>query len=807
MLETLTHDLRLAARTWSRTPALAAVIVATVAVGIAACTIVFALVNGLVLRDLPFEAPDRIVHVTTVSTANGRVRPGGVSYLEFRDWQANARAFDGLSAYAERPMNVADDSAAAARFRGSYVSANSFSLIGQRPAFGRDFQPDDDRAGAAPVVILGHGVWRARYRADPGIVGRTIRVNGVASTVVGVMPDGFGFPRTAALWQPLTLLSPEELSRRDVRRLGVVGRMKPAVTIEQGRADIAVAAASLAERFPESQADIAPRMLPFRDATYAIEGRRLLWILMSAVACILLIACANVTNLLLARSVVRSREMSLRLSVGASRRRIVRQLLVENLLLAIVAGGAALLLSLAGLRLYTRAFVPDGAYWFDFTMDARVFAFLAVVSVSTAVLFGVLPALKTSTTNVSDLLTQAGRGATSGRRHRRWMGGLVVVQLALAIVLLTSAGLSIRDAIELIRIDVGIDASRLTLARFNLPPSNYPTAERRGAFYARLDESLRSLPGAQATFASDWPRGGAERREVSFEGRADEISRPLVSYVTIGPRYFESIGASPVRGRDFSDTAAADAALVNERFAAIHFRGRDPIGQRIRIEASEDGPGSAWLTIVGVAPNVRQWRAGRDRQFDPIVYVPYASRRLPWAMLLVRSDSSPGVAAPLLRNRVRRLDPDLPLFDVLALEEVLARDRAEVRELSTLFAIFAAVALLLAAVGLAAVTAYAISQRTREIGIRVALGAQAVHVWWLVTRRASWQMGVGLLIGVAGALGAGQILHGLLEQVNGTDPLTFIGVPVVLVMVGLLACSIPARRATKLDPIAALRAE
>jgi putative ABC transport system permease protein len=808
---TIGNDIRLAARQLAKDPGFTLAAACALALGIAANTTVFTIVNAMLLRDLPFDAPDRIVALDTQNTGDARAPVAGVSHPEWQDWQAGARAVDGIGAFTDAAMNVAEESLAPERFRGMYISANSFGLIRQRPAFGRDFRLEDDRPGAEPVVLLGHSVWTSRYAGDAAVIGRVIRINGIASTVIGVMPEGFAFPRRAELWQPLAVLPERVREDRAARRLQAFGRMKPGVTIEQVRDDLGAVAAGLSGQHPDTNTNVVPRVRPFRELVIGgAQVKTLASALMAAVVFVLLIACANVANLLLARGVRRAREISVRMSIGATRWRVTRQLLVESLLLAVLAGAVALALAAPAVRMFRTAFASDAPYGIDVTMDASVFVFFAAVTLGTTILFGLVPALHTARANLAGVLNEAGRGSSAGIGARRWTAGLVVVQLALTIVLLTGAASSMRDALAQYQEDVGIDTAGVVVMRLSLPAPEYPDADRRATFYRRLEERLAPSLRMRATFASAWPRGGAVTPEISIEGRPDDIPsrRPTASQVAIGLGYFEALGTRPVRGRDFTAADTAGTAIVNERFAAMHFPDDDPIGRRIRLGATPDGAGSEWLTIVGVVPNVRQrQRRLDDRGFDPVVYIPYASFPLPFAMILARSGSGPGAVAGLMREHVRALDADLPLWDVMSLDAKLAQDRVEGRELSTMFGIFAGIALVLATVGLYAVTACSVSQRTREIGVRIALGAQARHVWWVVTRRASAQLGAGLAAGLAGALGLGQVLQGLLTVVRGTDPLTLTAVVTLLIAVTAGACVVPARRAMRLDPAAALRSE
>jgi predicted permease len=801
------NDLRLAARLLHRDRWYTLAAMSALALGIAANAAVFSLVNGILLRPLPFDAADRMVVLNSRLESNPNSN-FPISYLELGEWQASVRTFDGLAGFTDDAMNVADPGHPPERLKGSYVSGHTFALIGQHPALGRPFHADDDRPGAAPVVMLGHAAWRDRYASDAGVVGRQIRVNGVPSTVIGVMPEGFGFPNDSTLWQTLAMLPEQTRTQRNNRPLLVLGRMAPGVEVEQALADVSRVAAASPGWVPDPAVRIVPKIRPFREFFLGSTVGVGFGLLLAAAGFVLLIACANVANLLLARGVARSREMTVRMSIGASRWRIVRQLLIESLLLSCLAAGAGLALSLIGIGLFTDAIAGTGApYWFDFTLDARVFVFLASICVAVALLSGLMPALQTTRTSLAGVLNQAGRvSASSG--NRRWAGGLVVAQFALTLTLLMGAGLIARELIALRGLPVGIDTSGITLAGIDLGTAAYRNNDALAAFYRRLDERLDAMPNARVTYASSAPQGGASDRELVIAGRDDGATPPrrVISHLTIGPRYFDVLGVGLRRGRTFADGERSNSAIVNERLAGLYFPGQDPVGKQIRLTAARGLEASAWMTIVGVAPNIRQRSTG-TRDFDPVVYIPYAGPNLPFATLISRTPLGPGAEVSRLRTELRTIDPDLPLSDVRTLDAAITFDRWATRIYGNMFAIVAGMALLLASIGLYGVTAYSVSHRTREIGIRMALGAHSRQIWWTVTRRAAWQVATGVALGTAGAFGLGRILQGLFVAISGADLLTFAGVTALLIVVAAVACGVPARRAMRVNPVVALRAD
>ena len=558
------QDLRFALRLLVKDRWFTAVAVIALALGIGVNATVFTFVNAVLIRGLPFDDPDRIM---AVGTRDARNRDRGMSYPDFEDYRAANRTLSALAAYSGQTMNVSDEGRAPERFQGPYVSANAFRLIGQQPLLGRDFRPEDDRPGAAAVVILGNGVWKNRYGSDPAVVGRTIRVNDVPSTVIGVMPEGFKFPINADLWLPLVQMPRLTEQKRDARNLEAFGRLADRVTLPQAQSEFTTIASKLAHDYPATNKDVTARVMTFNDRVNGGQIRLIFLSLMGAVAFVLLIACANVANLLLARSATRSREMSVRVSLGASRWRIVRQLLVESVVLSIIGGLLGLALAFVGVRLFDAATQDVGKpYWIQFTMDGRVFGFFAAVCLGTGIVFGLAPALHVSKTDLNEVLKEGGRSGSSGTRARRWTSVLIVAELALTLVLLAGAGLMMRSFLKLYSLDVGVETSRLLTMRLALPNQKYPTLEQRRAFYDRLDQRLAGIGGIQAaTIATNMPLGGGIPRLLAIDGRqpADGEQPQTVTQVTIGARYFETMGVRILRGRAFDDldgTAGHDSA-------------------------------------------------------------------------------------------------------------------------------------------------------------------------------------------------------------------------------------------------------
>jgi predicted permease len=793
-----------------------AVVIGVLALGLAVNTAVFTLVNAVLIRDLPFDKPDLIVSMGMV---DNRGRNSGVSWADFQDWRDAARSFEGMSAMISAPMNVSDDERAAEQFSGVYNSANTFSLVRQQPIIGRDFTAADDRLEAEPVAILGNGVWKSRYGGDAAILGKGIRINGRTYTVVGVMGPDMKFPFNTDIWIPFAKLPPETLNApRNARGTAVFGRLASGVSIEQGRAELTTIASRLAQTYPDTNKDVRPTLITWSERATGPQIRLVFLSLMGAVAFVLLIACANVANLLLARSAQRAREVAVRVSLGASRWRIVRQLLLESVLLSVIAGALGLALAVAGIRWFDSVTTDVGKpYWMTFTLDARVFGFLALICIATGIVFGLAPALHITKTDVNEVLKDSGgRSASGGVRARRWTGALIVVEIALTLVLLGGAGYMMRSFLTLYRMDVGMDTSHLLTMNIYLPLTRYPRPESRATVIRQMEERLHGVSALQASAMTTSPplMGGFVRR-LTIAGRPDAPrpeERPEVTMVAVTPGYFETIGMQLTRGRPFDaadGTPGHESVIVNERLVAMHFAGEDPIGRQITLfdavpSQQQSPPRTA--TVVGVTPTIRQ-RSVDQPLPDPVVYLPYQSDPQRGLVLVVRAIGEPGRITSVVREEMRAVEPDLPLFNIMTMDQSLARMRWPFRVFGSMFAIFAAIALALSAVGLYAVTAYSVTQRAPEIGVRMALGAKPQQVMWLVLRRGLLQLAIGLPIGVAGAFGVGQLLRSILVQNGGRDVTTIVAIAAVMIGVSVFACFWPAQRATRLDPLAALRYE
>jgi putative ABC transport system permease protein len=804
-LQDVGQDLRLAARLLVKDRLFAIVAVLILALGIGATTAMFTMVNAALLRGLPND-DDRMIFIGTRDTQG---RDAGVSLLDFQDWQSSARTVAGMAAYFDISVTVADDRQSPELSRGPYISADIFRLLRVQPLLGRDFAAGEDRAGAPGTVVLSHALWQSRYGGDPTILGRTIRVDNRSATVIGVMPPGMRFPRMSGAWVALGIAN-APVAPRSARTYEVIGRLAEGISLAQARAELETIAGRLAQAYPETNTGIRPVVERFSEREVGGYLRRLFLMLMGAVVCVLLIACANIANLLFARAAGRSREVVLRAALGASRGRLMRQLLAESLMLSAIAAVVGIGVAVTGVR-FLAASQPYTPYWITWTPDIRVLGYLILTTVITGVLFGVGPALQLLKHQPSDVLKEGGRSASSGNA-RRWTTSLLVTEVALTLMLLTGAGLMIRSFQVLYRASLAVDASNAYTTGLRIAGGRYNTPDQRKAFFRALEERLEGLHELSAvTMASSLPFAGGYPRSLAIAGRTpppDDVV-PTVTYLTIGSRYFETLRVRLVRGRVFTGRdgqPGEEHAIVNQRFAERFFPNENPLGQRIRLSNPNVFASTLpWVTIVGVSPTIRQMSTGDEA--DAVVYLPFQQDSGYFGQLLVRPRGEMSAALAAIRTQVATLDPDLPLSEMLPLEEVMAGARLAHRSVLTMMGLFAVLALLLASIGVYGVTAYTVTQRTHEIGIRLAIGAHPWQVVWMFVRRALVPLTMGLAVGIVGVWGLGRFMGSLLVQTSATDPAILLAVATVLVTVALAASIIPARRAARLNPVTALRAE
>ncbi len=800
-------DLRFAVRMIRTNPWFSAAIVATLALGIGVNTTVFTLVNAVLHKPLPFPGGERLVMVFADHIGRGR---DAMSWADYRDYQQAAGAFERLEAYRHTRPTISEKGNRPEHLRGATITPGMFDMLQKQPVAGRGFVAADGKPGAERVALIGYGVWKDRYGKSPDVVGRVVRLDEKPTVIVGVMPEGFKFPDNQDLWLPA---APEpDWEKRGERRFNLIGMLRPERTLADAQADLSIVAKRLEQQFPKSHKDHGVRVNTFHQAMNGGPIRLVFLLMLGAVGFVLLIACANVANMLLSRSVARAREMSIRAAMGASRWQIIRQLLTESVLLSLVGGAIGLALSYWGVEAFSKAVEDVGKpYWIDFSMDYVVFAYFALVSITAGVLFGIAPALQSSKVDLNTSLKDGTRTA-GGLRSGYLSGALVVLQFTLAVVLLSGAGLMMRSFLQAQRVNPQVAGERILSAVINLPRSRYAKPEERQQFFQKLLPRLQALPGAQAvSMVSNPPGTGAGGWRYEVEGKPlERENRPAAAGVVASPGYFSLTGLNLLRGRDFEERdgePGKETAIVNQQFIAKHWPGEDGLGKRIRLFHAENQARS-WLTIVGVVQDfVQMSPSSSNASNDTILFVPYRMESYDSIVMLVRTAGSPASLAGPLRAEVQQLDQDLPLFQVGALEEWFQRGRWHLRVFGTLFLVFAAIAMGMAAVGIYAVMAQATSRRTKEIGVRLALGAGMRNIMGLVLARGLKQLGIGMFLGIAAAMAVCQLMAGLLFQVSPRDPVTFGIVGGLLGAAGVLACWLPARRAAKMDPLQALRYE
>lgn len=811
-LESWIADVRYAARIMRRSPGFTATAVAMLAAGIGLNVIVFTVTNTVLFKGFPgVHDSDRLLYIT----ARGS---GGASYADFEDWRAQARSFQGMALVHGVQQTFSDEAGFPESFDATEVTSNTFSLVGQKPILGRDFNAGDDMPGAPPVVMLRYGFWERRYGKAPSVIGRVVRLNGVPTTVIGVMPPGFSFPQNQDLWVPL-VPTPDVRRRDNHTNWFVLGRLADHASIDEARAEMAAIGKRLELAYPLTNKGFPVEALRFHEFFIGPNATLIYQAMVGAVGFVLLIACANLANLLLARAMTRSREISVRLALGAARWRITRQLLVESVMISSLGGLAGLWLAKWGVQIFALAATGAGlsdqiaGTWFDqildYSMDDRVFAFVTAISIGTGLLFGLAPARRLSALDVNAALKDGARTAGGGR-SARLSGLLVVAEMALAVVLLAGAGVMIRSFLKIYNAEIGFERDGLVTALIGLPDAKYPTPAAQIAFFDRLKAQVEAMPGVDSAAMGSLPAGGSQRVPFELAG-AEPVERqrlPTLSVLTVGPSYFRTLNTPVLDGREFDDhdrESSMPVALVNERFAATHWPGETAIGKRLRlVRAHTPGP---WLTVAGVVATVAQ-NDPLQPEANAAIYLPYQQQGRASMWVIARTGLPTGSFAGALRREVHAIDPVLPLrLGPFTVSDRLA-ERYEYRAMSgMLFLVCAVAALLLASIGLYAVVAHWVSQRTQEIGIRMAIGGNARDILRLVFRQGVTSLVLGLIIGLGAALLMLPALKAVLIQVSPADPLTLVVASAVLSAAALLGCLIPARRAIRVEPLKALRAE
>jgi len=803
-MRTFLQDLRYGARMLVKQPGFTLIALLTLSMGIGANTAIFSVVNSLLLRPLPYSESEQLTWVWMDNRPEG-IREDITSWPNFEDWRAQNQSFQAMAGVRDRRFNLTG-AGEPEELYGANVSPNFFELMRVSPARGRGFNADEEHEGRDQVVVIGHGLWQRRFGGDANIVGQTLSLSGQPHTIIGVMPPGFQFPNKTEVWKPL---APDAQTRRARGSfwLPVIGRLKPGVTRAQAQTDMAGIAQRLEQQYPNTNTGFGVNVVLMHEQLVG-KMRTALWVLLGAVGCVLLIACANVANLLLARAATRQKEVAIRAALGASRGRVVRQLLTESVLLAAAGGVLGLLLARWGLDALV-AFAPsDLPRAESISIDRRVLFFTLGLSLLTGLVFGLAPALQSSKLGLGEVLKEGGRSSGGGGRHTRSV--LVVAEIALALVLLVGAGLLLKSSWRLQQVNPGFNPERVLKVRLSLPPSKYPEGANVVAFYQQLLERLRALPGVKAAGATSSVLLYKVHNSagISIEGRPAPSggSRPELPLDSVSPSYFQVLGMQLIQGRNFTEQDKRDGlpvAIVNETMARRFWPDEDPIGKRFTFGYA--GPQARWLTVVGVVRDSR--RQGLDAPIRIESFLPYAQRPLRAMEVVLRTTDDPLTMARTVRSAVWSLDGDLPVSEIQTVEQMVGASVAPRRFNLLLLGLFALVAVLLAAVGIYGVMSYSVTQRAHEIGIRMALGAQTRAVLSLVIGQGMRLALLGVGIGLAVAVGLTRLMAGLLFGVSATDPMTFGAIALLLVGIALLACYLPARRATKVDPMIALRCE
>jgi putative ABC transport system permease protein len=800
-------DIRFGFRMLAKNPGLAAIAVIAFALGIGLTTTTFSIVYGALMKGLPFPRSDQLVHLEESRPTEG-VESRAVSIPDFADWRAQQTAFEDLSGFSVGTANLAGAGDKPERHSAAYTTASMFDLVRVRPHIGRGFSSADDSPGAPQVILLSYDLWRGRFGGDPSVLGRAIRVNGEPATIVGVMAPNFRFPFLQDLWINLRP-DPTAVTRGEGRLLEVFGRLKDGWSLEGAGANLAAITRRLDDAYPKTNRGVVPILKPYTEEYMGREVSTMLYTMLAAVFGVLLIACANVANLLLARTALRSKEVAIRTALGASRTRVVIQLLSETVAMAVAGAALGLVIAEVGIRLFNNAIVESRPpFWIDIRLHPPVLLFALGLTLAASVAAGLVPALQASGSRMYDVLKDESRGG-SGIRLGRFSRGLVLAEIALSCSLLVAAGLMVKSVVKLRNVDFGFASQQVFTAEIARFESAEPDTTARVLFLEALLPRLDAIPGVHAAaIASTIPGEEGNFDYVAIEGRAyaAEEDYPEMRYSAVSPRFFEIFEARPTQGRviEASDRLGTlPVAVVNASFAQTHFPGQSPIGRRVRFGRS--GSKEPWRTIVGLVPD--RHMDGVENEEPEGLYVPLSQRPHELLSLVATTAGNPIAVSAQVAGAVAQLDPDLPVFNMMSHAELVSRRTWYYRVFGTLFVVFGSVALFLAAIGLYGVMAFSVSRRRQEFGVRMALGASGQAILRLVLRQGLRQLAWGIALGLGVGMLLGRGLQLVLFGVNPSDALVYAGIVTVLGLTGIVACLVPARRATRIEPLIALRSE
>ncbi|MEJ2483412.1 MAG: ABC transporter permease [Gemmatimonadota bacterium] len=805
------NDVKFGLRMLIKSPVISLIAILAFALGIGPTTTVFSIVNGAIYKGLPFDDADRVVSVWRVNPER-EIERGGVSlhdYVEYRDQNSSLEA---LGLWSDGAVNLVGADDEPERYQGARVTANMFDILRVAPVLGRGFLPEEEEPGADPVMIVGYDVWQEKFDGSPQVIGRTVRTNGEPRTIVGVAPEGFKFPIESDMWAPLEV-DPLAHDREDGPQYPGFGRLKAGVTLDHAAADLATIGMRLEQEFPESNEGFAPIVEPFTKFTIGNELYALLFTMLGAAIGVLLIGCANVANLLFARAAVREKEVAVRSAIGAKRKQIVRQLLVEVGVLSAIGGAIGVLIGIGGVAWFNRAIATNPPpFWMTFDMDGRVLLFATLVSALAAVAAGLFPALRATDKGLNEALNDEGRGSSSGLRMGRVTSAIVIGEVAVSCGLLIAAGLMIKSVAQLRTIDLPFAVENIFTARLNLPEMDYPDADARTDFYREFLQRLQTIPGIEAATLSDGlPARGNGMRTFEIEGRDYPTERdyPRAREGIVTPGYFATFQAPVLEGRAFEFADTKDnlpVALVNRSFVHEYFEDGVGIGKRFRIHQGDDV--YEWMTVVGVVPDMKMEGIGNNDQSPAGYYIAvdqFAEILGNTVSVGAHTSGDPGAMAARVRETLAAMDPNLPVYDAMSMQAVIDDATWFYRVFGTLFMLFGFTALFLAAVGLYGVMSFGVSQRRREMGIRMALGAKEDRLIRLAMRRGLRQLAIGIVIGIALAALATKPLQIILYEVDARDPVIFGGVVLALALVGAVASYLPARRVSRIHPAEALQ--